>query len=133
MTDRDDAPDETTASALDKLGRMVDASGNPPLTREDLNDLLEDARLPDALGRRPGMDGYAPTFDLNRAAMEGWRRKAGRVAGNFSFSADNANYNKGEVLAHMEAMVAQYAAKVHGSTAMAPPPRDDYDTSGLIP
>lgn len=125
MTTRDDA--------LDKLRRMVDADGAPPLSREDLGDLLDDARQPDGLGRRPGLDGYVETFDLNRAAMEGWRRKAGRVAGHFTFTADNASYNKGEILAHMEAMVAQYAAKVHGSTSAPTPVRENYDYSGLLP
>ena len=125
MTTRDDA--------LDKLGRMVSATEAPVLSREDLGDLLDEARIPDELGRRPGTDGYVERFDLNRAAMEGWRRKAGRVAGNFTFSADNASYNKGEVLAHMEAMVAQYAAKVHGSVGVPAPVRENYDWTGLIP
>lgn len=46
-----------------------------------------------------------------------WGLKAGKVAGDFTFSADDASYDKGEVMAKCLEMEAHYAAKLGGSAA----------------
>lgn len=97
--------------ALARLGRMVASDQRPVLSDADLGDVLDGAATIDADGYRPTDPGYTPTWDLDRAAAEGWTRKAGRVAGDFSFSADGASFNKGDVLAHCEAMAATYRAR----------------------
>ena len=119
------------ATALSRLRPMVAADQRPALSDSDLGGLLDGARARDSLGRYHGDAGWAETYDLNRAAMEGWRLKAAKVAGDFSFQADNASYSKGEVLASMERMVAMYAQKVQGSTGS--PVERDYDWTGLLP
>ena len=118
-------------AARARLSDMVAADVRPVLDEAALDRLLDAAAMPDALGLRPSDTGWDPTWDLNRAAMDGWRLKAGKVAADFSFTADNASYSKGDVLANMERMVATYAAKVNGSTAS--PPVRSYDWTGLLP
>lgn len=122
---------EARALAIATLGDMVAAESNPALDSAALGSLLDSAGLVDGLGRGPKDPDWTPTYDMNRAAMEGWRLKAGKVAGDFSFTADNASYSKGEILANMERMVAMYAAKVNGSTGS--PALRSYDWTELLP
>lgn len=120
------------ATALANLGDMVAATTRPVLDVAALGRLLDASAIPDPIGTSPeDTANWVPTWDLNRAAMEGWRRKAAAVAADFSFTADNASYSKGDVLANMERMVAMYAAKVSGSSG-APDVRL-YDWTGLLP
>lgn len=118
-------------TALARLGDMVAAESRPVLDSAALGRLLDSAALVDGMGRGPKDKDWTPTYDLNRAAMDGWRLKAGKVAADFTFTADNASYSKGEVLANMERMVAMYAAKVNGSTGS--PAARTYDWTELLP
>lgn len=99
------------AVALARLASMVAADQRPALSPADLQDLLDEYRTADADGAWITDPGWVPTWDLNGAAAEGWRRKAARVATDFTFSADGASYDKGEVMAHCLAMAAAFDAK----------------------
>lgn len=126
------------ASALARLTNMVAASSRPVLSSDDLTALLDLHRVPDADGLLVNEAGYTDTWDadcLNGAAAEGWRWKAGRVAGDFDFSADGASYSKGEVMAKCLEMEAHYLARQSGSSQVqgAVDPRTSYDASELIP
>ena len=55
-----------------------------------------------------GTDYWVPTWDLNTAAAEGWRRKAAKVAGNFDFGADGQNFDRSQVLDNCERMARMY-------------------------
>lgn len=101
--------DKAGARAL--LSNYVAATARPALSLADLDGLLDLSLIPDPDGRLVTDEGYVPTWDLNGAAAEGWRWKAGRVAGDFSFSADNASYSKADTMAHCLAMANTYAAK----------------------
>jgi hypothetical protein len=111
---------------------MLAASSRPVLADTDLDALLAAFRVRDGLGRLPADAGWEPTWNLNAAAAEGWRWKAARVAGDYSFSADDASYSKGDVLAQCEAMVAMYAAKDTGSSDPLGADGRDYDARRLI-
>lgn len=117
--------------ARERLSRMVAATSRPVLSAPDLDALLDQFAVVDRDGRRPTEDGWIGTWALNAAAAEGWRWKAGRVAGDFSFQADDASYSKGDVLANIEKMVTMYAAKDVGvlRTAKSEQP---YDTERLF-
>ena len=67
-------------SALDKLKNMTAWDVAPALTVDELEDLLADAAMADAEGIVPGGEGWEPTYDMNRAASEGWLIKAARAA-----------------------------------------------------
>lgn len=100
--------DRATATTL--LANKVAASSRPALEPADLLALLALYATADSSGRLPSDEGWVGTWNLNAAAAEGWRWKAGKVAGDFTFSADDGTYNKAQVLAHCEAMAAQFAA-----------------------
>lgn len=74
----------TAAEAKARLERMCAAASDPILEDEDLDELLRGARRRDADGVSPSESGWTPTWDLNAAAAEGWRWKAGRVTSTYS-------------------------------------------------
>lgn len=100
--------------ALTLLGEKVAATSRPVLSETALGALLDAYPVADATGRRPVDEGWVGTWDLNAAAAEGWRMKAGKVAGDFNFSADGASYSKADVLAHCLEMETKYASLSHG-------------------
>lgn len=100
-------PEGTALAKVKRLG----ATGQRPVMDDDTAlAILLDYRLADLQGNAPGSADWAPTYDVNGAVAEVWRTKAGQVAGDFTFTADDATYNKGDVLANMAAMEAKYAA-----------------------
>lgn len=103
--------------ALTLLSEKVASTSRPTLPPETVAALLDAYPMVDADGRRPVDDGWVGTWDLNAAAAEGWRMKAGKVAGDFNFSADNASYSKADVLAHCLEMETKYASLSHGLMA----------------
>lgn len=108
------------AGALARLRSMTGGpDARPVLSDEELGNLLEDYRTADTDGLGPQDDDYTPTWALNAAAAAGWRLKAGRVAGDFTFSADGSSFSKGEVLAKCAEMADRYAALDVGSILVA--------------
>lgn len=122
------------ATAKTRLILMVAATSRPVLADAALEDLIDQGQVQDHQGLYPADIGWVPTYDLNVSAMEGWRWKAAQVAGDFTFTADGATFDKGAVLAQIEGMIALYAAKCHGATTVKS--RTDsrlYDYTALIP
>lgn len=114
--------DAATAKAT--LTAYLGGNTRPVLSEAILDSLVERFRLADSDGLRPTDEGWAPTYALNAAAAEGWRMKAGMVAADFNFSADNASYSKGDVMAKMLEMEQHYAALDLGSLYLDEGPAD---------
>lgn len=57
---------------------------------------------------------YDPTWDLNAAAAEGWRIKAGKVAGRYNFTTDGQQFARAQMLAHCRQMEKMYRRKITG-------------------
>jgi hypothetical protein len=60
----------------DKLKELIDWSASPALSQELVDELLEQSRVRDSEGRRPGEQGYVETYSLNWAAYLVAQRKA---------------------------------------------------------
>lgn len=118
--------DATQARA--RLAILTDAGGRVPLTDAELDLCLGDARVPDDDGRLVDDPAYEPTYDWNYAAGRGWDLKAGKVAADFTFSADDANYSKDTVMAKCLQMAQTY----YGRTLRTQPLGGDR-TFGLYP
>lgn len=111
----------TEADAVTRLHQMVQGNEEPALTAEELADILELARRADGEGRAPSHADWDPTWDLNAAAAEGWRRKAGKVAGLFNAQADGASLSRSDLFAHCTAMAKQYGRRVAMSVVASSP------------
>jgi len=106
------------AATLARLKLDAAASSRPALSDDELGLILDRNRRPDPEGRVFGDDGYVPTWDPNAAAADAWNVKAGRVAGDFSFSADGASFSKGDVMANILEMRDRFAELAGHGTAM---------------
>lgn len=109
----------TEAEARARLERMTAAGSDPVLSGDELDDLLAMCRLADAAGRAPADPDWAPTWDLNRAAAEGWRWKAGKAAARFDADTDGTRLSRSQITEHCLAMAAQYARRVVTSVPLA--------------
>lgn len=58
---------------------------------------------------------WAPTFDLNAAAAEGWRIKAGKAAGGFDFAEDGQSFSRSQIVAHCRAMADTFKTGTAGT------------------
>lgn len=72
--------------------------------------------------REAGDDEWAPTFDLNFGAAEGWRQKAGKVVPLYDASVDDNRFNRAQIYAHCISQANVYARKAGGSTRTTTPP-----------
>ncbi len=73
---------EAEARALLEDGTQWQA--DPALSSAEVDRLLARARVADLYGVEPDADGYLPTWtagSINAQVAEGWRMKAGRIAG----------------------------------------------------
>lgn len=117
----------TEQEARDRLERMVAHDDEPPLSTDEIDDLLALARRADSLGAAPSDDGWSPTYDLNYAAAEGWRWKAGKVAGRYSAQVDGATFQRQQLFAHCLRMAEQYALRLVGSAPIGQASGEDLD------
>lgn len=90
---------------------MTAQDTEPLLSEADLDDLLLLFRRPDTNGNAPGADGWTPTYDLNRAAAEGWRWKAARASELVSVDLDGERLSSNQIFEHCQAMAQMYSRK----------------------
>jgi hypothetical protein len=58
---------------------------------------------------------WVPTWDLNAAAAEGWRRKAAKAAAKFDFTTGDQQFSRSQVYAQCMSMAADYARRAIGT------------------
>lgn len=105
----------TEAEVQDKLARLIDADIDPALSDDDLDDLLSVAARPDTAGLTRADANWAPTWDLNAAAAEGWLRKASKAVSRFSFSEDGQRFERAQIYAHCIRQHELYSRKAVGT------------------
>ena len=105
----------TEAEAQAKLELMVLVDEDPALSSEQIDDILTHARRPDADDYDYEDAEWTPTWDLDAAAAEGWRRKAGIAASRFNFAEDSQRFDRAQVYAHCLQQAEFYARRAMGS------------------
>lgn len=75
---------------------------------------------------------WTGTYDLNAAAAEGWRWKAGKVAGDFTFGSDGQTFNRADMVKACELMARTYRNRVVGSIPLVLPSEWDTDVAGNV-
>lgn len=100
------------ASALYRLKQMVAADDRPTLSQGEVRDLLEMAKLADSEDRAPTDPEWVPSYNLNLAAAEGWRQKAGKVAAKFRVQGGGQTLARDQVHRHCLRMAEQYEKKL---------------------
>lgn len=100
--------------ARSRLDSMLQSASEPLLTQAEVEALLVEAKRADADGLAPSDTGWTPTWDLNAAAAEGWRRKAGKVAGRFDVTVDGDALRRSQMFSACLVMADRYARKISG-------------------
>lgn len=116
----------TETEARDLIEAMTAWDSVPTLTEDQVDLLVVRARRSDSDGLVPSDTGWAGTYDLNAAAAEGWRWKAGKVAGDFTFASDGQSFNRADMVKACMDMAATYRNRVVGSIPLMP--RTEWDT-----
>lgn len=102
----------TEQEALARLRRMVDADSEPTLSDEDLLDCLERSKVVDSNGLPPSDPDWEPTWQLALGAVEGWMRKAGKLAGAYNVRVDGAQFDRGQMHEHCLRMADYYRRRL---------------------
>lgn len=110
----------TEDEARTKLELMVLAYEDPELSIDHIDDILTSARRPDPDDLDYSDDDWTPTWDLDAAAAEGWRRKAGLAAARFNFAEDSQRFDRAQIYAHCLSQAEQYARRSMGAIPVAP-------------
>lgn len=101
---------------------MTQYSVAPVLTTPEIDDLLLQVQVADASGVLPTETGYVPTYDsagLNRAAAEGYRWKAAKLAAEFDVSVGaGTSFKRSQKYQQLMDLASRYARK--GGLASVP-------------
>ncbi len=101
----------TPEQALTRLTTMTAADKDPVLTELELDELVLMARRADSDGLIITDADWTPTYDLNAAAAEGWRWKAGKAASDVTFTTDGQSVSMSHLIEHCERMARSYARR----------------------
>lgn len=104
----------TEAEAKTKLKLMILDTEDPELSDAQVEDCLTYARRPDTSDRDYADSDWTPTWDLDAAAAEGWRRKASIAASRFNFAEDSQRFDRAQIYAHCLSQAEQYARRAMG-------------------
>lgn len=104
------------AAVVDRVKSLAAAGERPALTDAEVITAIRNHPRLDADGRLADDPDWTQLWDVYAIVSELWGLKAGKVAGDFNFSADDGRYDKGAVMANCLAMEAHYGAKAAGST-----------------
>jgi hypothetical protein len=103
------------SNIYEHLRILTQADLEPGVTEQELNFLLERFAVIDSEGRSPQNPEWQPTCDLNAAAAEGWRIKAGKFAHQHDVTVDAQDFNASQKHAQCMAMAERFAKKVKAS------------------
>jgi hypothetical protein len=95
----------------DRLAELIANDQQPTLSPEALEQILERHRMVDKDGYAPNDVDWIPTYDFNRAAAEGWRLKAGRVAADFNITIEGRQLSRSDLVKQFLQMAKEYARR----------------------
>lgn len=99
--------------ARELIVAMVAPDSAPELTDTEVDELLIWSRRADSTGRAPTEPGWTGGWDVTAAAVEGWLRKAAKVAASFDFgTVDGQQFARSQMHTMCLAMVAHYRRRI---------------------
>lgn len=120
------------SEAQELIESMTAWNSAPTLSEDQIDLLVQRARRPDSDGLTPAESGWTGTYDLNAAAAEGWRWKAAKVAGEFTFASDGQSFNRSEMAKACLEMSKMYRDRIVGSIPLGLSSEWDSDLAGNV-
>lgn len=102
-----------------ELALALQPNSEPTLTTSELSLILSLSSIPDDNGLSPDDTSWTPTYDINSAIVRGWKTKAAKVAGNYTFKDETLQLNREQIIKHCLQM-AEMAAKSGGGIISTP-------------
>lgn len=109
------------ATARSYIERYTAWNSSPALTVEEVDDLVTASQRPDVDGREPADVDWIETYDVRAGAAMGWEWKLAKVMGNFDFTNDGSSYQKSQVVANIEKMIAHFGGRGSAKTLTSIP------------
>jgi hypothetical protein len=103
------------AEATTFIETRLHPDDDPTLSDAVVASLLPLAATLDENDVEPGEDGWIPTYwtkGCYRAIAEGWNLKYGRIVGRFDFATDGQQFQRSQMLDHIEHQRKMWARKV---------------------
>jgi hypothetical protein len=98
------------AVAKARVRLKCQASAEPTLTDQEIDDLLAIYAYADADGRAPDDAAWIGTWDLPEVYRQGWLLKAAKVVGDVTYSADGAQYSQSDMHRHCLEQANRYGS-----------------------
>ncbi|MEZ5421848.1 MAG: hypothetical protein R2682_01980 [Pyrinomonadaceae bacterium] len=92
----------------ERLKIYVAWTQEPQLSQAEISELLAMSQITDSSGVIPGGVGYVPTYDLRRAAKEGWSWKMGKCSDMVSSDMDGDRMSSNQLFDHCQTMRRRY-------------------------
>lgn len=105
----------TEAEALARLTMMVSPDEDPVLSADEVQILLDDARVADRYGLLPSDASWEGTWRLNQAAARGWRVKAGKAASRVDMSNPPYSLSRDQLIKHCQEMAKEFSKGDNGT------------------
>lgn len=109
-------PDNTLQK--NRLKRMLAWDKEPPLTEAEIDDLLLIFQRTDKNGLAADDENWIPTYNLSKAAAEGWRWKAAKASELISVDLDGERMSSQMVFEHCQEMVRTYSRKTNSTISV---------------
>lgn len=97
----------TEPEARARLELMLDLSGEPILSASEFEDVFQQTKIADVDG--------SVTYDLNRAAVIGWLRKAAKAVSSYNFTSASRGFSRAQIFDHCLAMAKEFKRRSFGS------------------
>ena len=108
------------------LSMIGGAEAVPVLEAEELADCLLIGAVPDSDGNYINDDDWTPSYDYHRAASEAWRRKAAKVASDYSITIEGRELNRAQMVDNLLKMANEEAGLAQPRYFAAPDSGDSW-------
>lgn len=115
--------EEAAADVLTQITRLTQATAWPPLSSDDLNGLVLEARRQDKFGRPPFDPNWWPTYHIAFGVYRGWQIKMGYCATMYDTGDGQVKFDRSQAIKGCKAMVDQYAKRLTSSVVTYAPQR----------
>ena len=113
----------TEAQALTRIKLLTNWEQYPPLTSEQTEYLLEQAKRIDEDLRYPSDANWEPTFNIPFAVSEGWELKAQNATDVFNFNDGGKSFEREQVIQHCKEQAKYWKSKSCGAVVLKSPNR----------
>ncbi len=101
----------TESEVRARILTFADASGDPPLTSDDVSVCISLSKRIDTHGTRPSGSGWTETYNVNHAIAQAWLIKASRLSGHYMFMSGGKMFARNQMFDHCMSLCKKFASR----------------------